>query len=142
MRSERGFTLIEALVALVLLAIILLGLLAGLLTTYQYSLLNFLRDEAKSVAQECLENIRSIPFPNIPTVNIDCNSATTVSVQIPCLNTGGANLVSRQVRNTNVTYRVGWTVTDRGNLKEVYVRVCWNYRGRDHSYEARTFVGR
>ena len=141
MQSEKGFTLIEALVALVILAIILLGLLAGLIITMQYNLLNFMREEAGSVAQECIENIRSIPFSSIPNANIDCN-APSVTVSTPCLHTTGANVVSRQVRNTNVNYRVGWTVTDRTNLKELYVQVCWTYRGRNYSYELRTFIGR
>lgn len=141
-RGDRGFTLVEALVALVILAIILFGLLAGLLISLQYNLLNFMREEAGSVAQECIENMRSTPFANIPVVNIDCNDNTTVNVSTPCLDTGGANVVTRQVRNTNVNYRVGWTVTDRTNIKELYVEVCWTYRGRNYSYETRTFIGR
>ncbi|RLJ71023.1 type IV pilus assembly protein PilV [Hydrogenivirga caldilitoris] len=141
-RGDRGFTLVEALVALVILAIILFGLLAGLLISLQYNLLNFMREEAGSVAQECIENMRSTPFANIPVVNIDCNDNTTVNVSTPCLDTSGANVVTRQVRNTNVNYRVGWTVTDRTNIKELYVEVCWTYRERNYSYETRTFIGR
>ncbi|WP_457600999.1 prepilin-type N-terminal cleavage/methylation domain-containing protein [Hydrogenivirga sp.] len=140
-RDDTGFTLVEALVALVILAIILLGLLAGLLVTLQYNLLNFMREEAGSVAQECIENLRALPFASISAVNIDCND-TSVNVSTPCLDTTGANVVTRQVRNTNVNYRVGWTVTDRTNLKEVYVEVCWTYRGKNYSYELRTFIGR
>ena len=141
-RSDKGFTLIEALVALVILAIVLLGLLAGLIVTLQYNLLNFMREEAGSVAQECIENIRSIPFTDIPEVNIGCNDTTTVPVSTPCLNTGGVNIVNRQVRNTSVSYRVGWSVTDRTNIKEINVEVCWIYQGRNYTYSVKTFVGR
>jgi len=133
---------VEALVALVILAIVLLGLLAGLLTVYQYNLLNVLRDEAGSVAQECIENIRSIPFASVPVVNIGCNDPTEVVVSTPCLNTAGVNIVRRQIRNTEATFRVGWSVADLGTLKEVDVQVCWNYRGRNYTYTFKTFVGR
>ena len=141
-QSDKGFTLIEALVALVILAIVLLGLLAGLIVTLQYNLLNFMREEAGSVAQECIENIRSMPFTDIQVVNIDCNDTTTVPVSTPCLNTGGVNIVNRQVRNASVSYRVGWSVTDRTNIKEIDVEVCWNYQGRNYTYSVKTFVGR
>ncbi len=139
---DKGFSLIEALVALTLLALVLLGLLAGLLTVYQHNLLNLLRDEAGSVAQECIENLRSIPFDSIPEVNIPCNNPTEVNVRTPCLDTTGVNLVRRQLRNVNTTYRVGWTVVDRLNLKEIDVMVCWNYRGKDFTYSFKTFIGR
>jgi len=129
-------------VALLLLAVILLGLLAGLLTVYQYNLLNFMRDEAGSIAQECVENLRALPYASIPTVNIDCNSTTTVAVNTPCLNTSGANIIERQIRNVDMLYNVGWEVVDRGTVKEVTVNVCWEYRGRDFSYRLRTFIGR
>ena len=141
-QSDKGFTLIEALVALVILAIVLLGLLAGLIVTLQYNLLNFMREEAGSVAQECIENIRSMPFTDIQVVNIDCNNTTTVTVSTPCLNTGGVNIVNRQVRNASVSYRVGWSVTNRTNIKEINVEVCWNYQGRNYTYSVKTFVGR
>ena len=141
-QSDKGFTLIEALVALVILAIVLLGLLAGLIVTLQYNLLNFMREEAGSVAQECIENIRSMPFTDIQVVNIDCNDTTTIPVSTPCLNTGGVNIVNRQVRNASVSYRVGWSVTDRTNIKEIDVEVCWNYQGRNYTYSVKTFVGR
>jgi len=140
---NKGFTLIEALVALFLLALVLLGLLAGLLTVHQYNLMNLLRDEAGSIAQECIENLRSQPFASLTATDIPCDNPTTVAVGTPCLNTAGVNIVSRQIRNVNTTYRVGWTIVDRGaNLKEVDVRVCWNYRGRDYSYVFKTFIGR
>jgi len=140
-RSE-GFTLVEALVALVILAIVLLGLLAGLLTVYQYNLMNILRDEAGSVAQECIENIRSLPFAAVSAVDIGCDDPVQVAVSTPCLDTTGVNLVRRDIRNVETTYRVGWSVVDRGNIKEVDVRVCWSFRGRNYTYTFKTFVGR
>ncbi len=141
--QSKGFTLIEALVALTLLALVLLGLLAGLLTVYQHNLRNLLRDEAGSVAQECVENLRSIPFASLTSLDIPCNGPATVAVSSPCLNPAGVNVVSRQVRNVSTTFRVGWAIVDRGaNLKEVDVRVCWNYRGQEYVYTFRTFVGK
>ena len=44
--KRQGFTLIEVLVALVILAIMLLGLYYSLIVSYKYSISNILRDEA------------------------------------------------------------------------------------------------
>ncbi|MDQ7038292.1 MAG: prepilin-type N-terminal cleavage/methylation domain-containing protein [Aquificota bacterium] len=146
-RSE-GFTLMEALVALVILALLLLGLLAGLLAAIQYNLMNYIRDEARLLALECAENIRNTPFTNLVAGSVDCNANTTVSVNVPCgdigtrVVTGQAEEIDRQVRNTSVRYRIGWDVNVAGDVAQVRIRVCWTYRNRNYTHTVTTLVGR
>ena len=145
-RSE-GFTLIEALVALVILALLLLGLLAGLLTVIQYNLLNYMRDEAKNLALECAENIRNTPLSSLQAGNVVCNSQNFVNVDTPCTNVGAmvsagtAERIRRQVRNTYVDYSIGWNLQQVGDVMQVQIQVCWNYRNRSYTHTITTVVG-
>jgi len=87
--KRKGFSLLELLVALLILAIILLGILGALSLSYKKNLQNVLRDEAVRIAQEAMESFRNdgacLPSPLIRQVrnydapfSITCNS-TTVS---------------------------------------------------------------
>ena len=146
---SKGFTLIEVLVALAILAILLLGLLAGLLTSIDYNLRNYTRDEAKRLALECAENLRNFPYENLPqNGSVDCRDQNSVSVSNPCtdletrITNGTPEQVTRQVRNAFVSYTIGWNVSTSGDIKEVQIQVCWNYRGRSYSHTITTLVGR
>ncbi len=145
-RSE-GFTLIEALVALVILALLLLGLLAGLLTVIQYNLLNYMRDEAKNLALECAENIRNTPLSSLQAGNVVCGSQNFANVDTPCTNVGAmvsagtAERIRRQVRNTYVDYSIGWNLQQVGSVWQVRIEVCWNYRNRSYTHTITTVVG-
>ena len=138
----------EALVAFVILALLLLGLLGGLLAAIQYNLLNYMRDEAKLLALECAENIRNTPFTDLVTGSVDCNANTAIGVNVPCTDVGTrvgnaqAEEIERQVRNTRVRYRIGWDVNVTGDVAQVQIRVCWTYRNRNYTHTVTTIVGR
>jgi len=85
--NKQGFTLIEVLVTLVILALGLLASVIGTMAAYDHILLNEMRNEAIKIAQEQQEAARTMPYTTIP--------------QIPATQT-----IVRQVRKTNVTYTV------------------------------------
>lgn len=120
--DSQGFTLIEVLVALTILAIILLGNLAALSISYRKNVENLLRDEAVRIAQEYADRFRA-------TKNeADCDVS-----------------VLRQVRNYTVTYTVDCTPTSRsiGNvdITKLTVQVSWNdLEGNLHSIEMVSYV--
>jgi len=103
-RNRKGFTLIEVLVSLVLLAIILIGSLLALNLVQRLTLKNILRDEALAIAQRVLKGEES----------------------------PGSFVVS--VRNFNVSYNVTFETCSTNssdlltslNLTCKKVRVSWN----------------
>ncbi len=121
--KEKGFTIVEALVSLTILAIVLLGLLAGVLKSYELVVRNQIRDEAVKVAQEILEEIRDSNFNNLPT---------------------SKSPLSRQVRNYTITFTPNISVVDliQGQVKKVSVTINWSYKGKSYSYTAETLVRR
>ena len=116
--SQRGFTLVEVLVALVIIAIILLGNMAALSLSYKRNLQNILRDEAVRVAQEAMEVYRdSASCPPSP--------------------------VMRQIRNYQQQFQVVCNETSLmdGKVTQLTVVVSWEYpEGQSHSIEMVSYV--
>ncbi len=135
-KQNKGFTLIEALVSIFLLAVVFLGLLTGLILTYNISTKNEIRNQAIKLTQELLEDYRSTDFDSITDTNISCtdNSATTIT---------------RKVKNSTITYQIGKKIvthTDTtGNgldVKEIQIETCWDYKGKQYKVTMNTLIKR
>jgi len=126
MRNNRGFTLLEVTIAMLIFVIIMLGTLKGLTGSYQFILNNALRDHAVRFADEILTNYRNVPFTN-PL--LDLGSTASLSD-------------SRQLNNMTVTYNATVTVANvvTNIAKSVTVQVDWTSRGTSHSYTTSTIV--
>jgi type IV pilus assembly protein PilV len=102
--TSRGFSLIELLIALVILSISLLAL-AGLMTmTTQYNSSGAHVTEAVTLGQDKLEELKAVPWA---TVNTDTDPAPVTS-------------------STGVNYTRNWAVVTAGSLKTVTITVNWN----------------
>ncbi|WP_029520371.1 prepilin-type N-terminal cleavage/methylation domain-containing protein [Persephonella sp. IF05-L8] len=120
-KSKKGFSLIEALVALFILALLLLGLLSSLIVVYDNSTKNLLRDEAVKIANEYAEKYRNMDFSSIPP------SASVTE--------------ERKIRNAQVTYTVNVNSSDINNqIKRVQITVNWTYKGKNYSHTVETLV--
>jgi len=124
LKNNKGFTLVESLVALVILAIALLGLLTGLMVAIDINTRNILRDEAVKIADEYGEICRN-----------DITKCTPSTEE-------------RQFRNFKRQYNVDIridnpTVTSGSNInaKIVTITVTWQYRGKNYSHTIKTAVG-
>jgi len=71
MKSEKGFALIETLVALALMGITAVGLLSGLATTFRAGMISQERVVAESLGKSQWESIRAQDY--IPTADYDPN---------------------------------------------------------------------
>ena len=122
-KKNKGFTLVEALVALVILAVLLLGLLSALIITYEHSTRNIMRDEAVKIANEYAETYRNMGIGNIPA-----NQNITVN---------------RKIRNSVVAFTVKIVSLDivAGKIKQVKITVSWTYKGKTYSHTIETLVG-
>ena len=127
MRNDRGMTLIEVLVALVLSFVIFIGLSSAGIFVLNENIRNTMRDEAVGVAEMSMEEARNTVFANLATLP----SADVV----------------RQVRGFAVPYTVTRTVTNLdADNRQVVINVSWTRtddRGtRSYSHQVATIVRR
>ncbi len=125
--TNKGFTIIEVVIAMFIFTILLLGLLAGFLKSYQIQTLNEMRNEAIKIAQEEIERYRNENFESIPNTNIDCSSGSSIR---------------RQIRKTYVDFMIGRRITEEvtDSIKRVEITVCWNYKGKQYSYTTQSLI--
>ena len=110
--NEKGLTLVEVMIALVVLLIVSLALMQTALVSIDSNMTNVLRDEAVNIAEMRMNEARNIPFDNL---------------------VAGASgeTVLRNFRNiANFQYTVTRTVTDlNSDNKQLEIRVTWNWKG-------------
>jgi len=107
---SNGFTLIEILIALVILSISLLALAGLMVTTTNNTSFGSHMTEAATFAQDKLEELRAIRWQDIPE--------------------GVGNDV--KTGSTGTGYTRNWSVTRSGVLKTIIVTINWRDR-TDHS---------
>jgi prepilin-type N-terminal cleavage/methylation domain-containing protein len=105
--KSKGFSLIEILIALVILSIALLGLAGLMVQTTKNNSFGGRMTEAATFAQDKLEEFRAIGWVKIPP------------------NTGGMDYSNGA---TGIVYTRNWQVAPNptnGNLKEITVTINW-----------------
>ena len=113
MKNNGGMTLVEVLVAMAIVFIVFLGMSSAGLVVLDQNIKNSQRDEAVSVAEMEMQQVRNTPF------SVLTSASDNVSVSI--------DNVSRQIRGLNMNYGVWRTVNhlDVNNL-QVSIRVTWD----------------
>jgi prepilin-type N-terminal cleavage/methylation domain-containing protein len=117
-RPDTGFTLVEILVAVVVLGLAAGATASGFRSTTEFLGENNLHAEAVTVAQRVVEDLRTIPFEDIA-------SATEESED-------GTYLITTEVTDD---------VPDRG-MKTIHVTTSWTWKGVEKSYELQTIYSR
>ncbi len=110
--NQQGFSLIEFLVAIVILMVGMLGLLMAVDATHVHNLNNQFRNEAILVGDQEIVLEKSKVFDLIST-----NTAPH------------EKLVRREFRNAFKNYSVSRQGTSVGDLKEINVTVSWRHKG-------------
>lgn len=123
LRSNKGFTLIEAMIAVAILVITTLWSLQGLISVKQNVSANVIREEAVKLGQELLTDARVTPYaaPALNSVDETFN-------------------VTRQIASYDISFTVRRliVVVLAGTTKSVEYTIGWD--GGRHSYIARTLV--
>ena len=104
--KSKGFTLLEVLIALIILSFSLLALAGLMITTTKNNASGNYVTEAATFAQDKLEELRAVKWENL----IDGNNT------------------DQQGGSTGINYTRNWNVTTNGALKTITINVNWNDR--------------
>lgn len=120
--NSRGFTLVEVVIAMLVLLVGMLGSLVGVMAAADHNLGNALRDEAARIAQEQLEKARTGQFALVVNANFT---------------------VARQVRKTLYPFQVTTEViaeASSSSLRLVRVTVQWTFKDTTRSHISETVI--
>ena len=106
--KSKGFTLLEVLVALIILSFALLALAGLMITTTKNNAVGNYVTEAATFAQDKLEELRAIKWENL----IEGNHTDPASLP----------------GSTGINYTRNWNVKTSGSLKTITINVDWNDR--------------
>lgn len=141
--GKKGFTLIEVLVALVVLLLISLAMMQTALLGIDANMINILRDEAVKIADMRMAEARNLPFTE--TVDSLVTDTSLLSgATCPAGFSATGVLVEREFRNisgfdfcTNRTVNV----LDVEN-KQVNITVGWVWKGESYTHAISTIIKR
>ena len=116
-RNNRGLTLVEILVALVITLVVFLGLMQTAMISMDVNTNNQLREQAVSIAEQRMRELRDLSEGNLPA-----GTVTETFAERPSLR--------RNFRNFNQDYTLQYTVTNIGaapdvTAKQIDVLVTW-----------------
>lgn len=134
--NNRGFTLIEFLVSIVILSVGLLGLLQVVNVAYTHNLTSLLRNEAVMVAdEELVRATTSMPFDNITATRASFNIRRELRSSSAFKNYS----VTKRVRTLQDT-----TTSDGQQLtsKEVVITVNWKHKSSRYGHDISSIVSR
>jgi type IV pilus assembly protein PilV len=110
-KNDRGFTLVEVLIAMVIMVIGMFGLLEAVNVSMEHNLRNQMRDQGVYVGEKIMNDMRAQPFDATFTNN------TTIPMSL---------------RGVSKKYTVERKTTTLGDSKQYEVLVKWTYKGREY----------
>jgi type IV pilus assembly protein PilV len=120
MRNSKGFSLIEVLTAIAILIISMLGVLNTMVVAIDHNLSNILRDEAVSIAQQQMSELRNQAFDSL---------------------SNGSTSVTRNFRKLTKTFTVQWTASSLStNSIAMQVVVSWTFKGLGHQHSITSVI--
>lgn len=120
-QKNKGFTLVEVLVAIAFLTISMLAVLHALGLSVEHNMKNIIMDEAVLIADQKMNELRNTPIASL-----------TSSTQSPLL---------RTFRNVTISYNVNWIVQNfSADSRTIQVLVQWRWKNIDHQHSATSVV--
>jgi prepilin-type N-terminal cleavage/methylation domain-containing protein len=114
-KTSKGFTLLEMLIAMIILCVALLGLGQMMLLSIRGTSFGNKVTEATTFAQDKMEELRTVDWNN--------------------LEDGNDTIVGSQ----GIQYRRTWTVAPAGTMKTINLAINWN-DGHDHSVQITSVI--
>lgn len=147
--DKRGLTLVEVMIALVILLLVFLALMQTALVSINANMTNVLRDEAVNIAEQRMNEARNIPFASLTAgveaatnpVPLGAACAATTPIVADPYPVG----VTRNIRNITGGFNYGTqrTVTnlDTDN-RQITILVRWVYRNECFGHTISTILRR
>jgi prepilin-type N-terminal cleavage/methylation domain-containing protein len=138
--KAEGFTLIETLVSVLILAIVMLALLEAVTFYTQHQMNNMLRDEAVRITQDVLYNLRTQDYAVVNNAGTITGNVCTTSAPN---NLGVATPVVKVLRTgASHNFNVCWTVTEDSLRahKTVTAITSWTILKQTFSHQASIVV--
>lgn len=124
-RGQRGFTLIEVMVSVIILMVGMLGMFQAVNIALDKNLENQLRQKAIAVAEQQLNNLKGRAFSNITG-----NTRSFVSVASGSV-----------FKNISVQRQINDLAVTNSKTKQLSIRVWWSYRGRPYEHQTASGIG-
>ena len=130
-RSNKAFSLIEVLVAIVIIGISIMGLMEMSIVVMKNNLKNEMRNKAVEVLDNHLRDLTSKGYYNIRKL-IEAGTGIIYDED------------NESVRNINVKFEIVDNITENTltNTLNISSEVKWKCCGKDYSYEVETVVTR
>jgi Tfp pilus assembly protein PilV len=130
--TGKGLTLVEVMIAFLVLLITSLALMQTALVSISANMQNVLRDEAVSVAEMRFAEAKSAPFDDINQDGNPDSNPLTINKD-----------VTRTLKNVDVTFITTMTVSQLStDIKQVDVTVTWSWKGVSYTHSASTIMRR
>jgi type IV pilus assembly protein PilV len=123
LKDKKGLTLVEVMIALVVLLLVFLALMQTALVSIDSNMKNVLRDEAVNIAEEQMNNARNVSFDTLATL-----PAAPVTRNIRNITPAFSYTVTRTVSNLNIDSR------------QVVITVTWNWKGINYNHSISTIL--
>ncbi len=144
--DKKGLTLVEVMIALVLLLFVSLAMMQTALVSIDSNMINVLRDEAVSIAEMRMNEARNIPFDTLATDVSDGNVQTFPACAAATAPAAGPYpvLIERNVRNIpGFDFGSSRTVVLVGTEDRlITILVRWAYRNECYTHSISTIVRR
>lgn len=120
--NRRAFTLVEVLVAIIILMVGLLGMLQVINLAIATNLQNDMRNQAVLLAEDQMAQEKSLPFDNITAT-----AQRSINVSVP-------------MRSAKTNYSVTLRVDEVGNSKKIDIGVSWQFKQNRYEHVISSMV--
>jgi len=142
LQNNKGISLVEVMIALVILLLVFLALMQTALLSIEANMTNILRDEAVNIAEMRMDEARNTAFDSLASNSV----ALPAGVDCPAAFTDGSTSgqqIQRNIRNvSNKDFCTRLAVSGSGDTRQVNVEVRWNWKGNPYTHRISSIVRR